>query len=1168
MFFSFSLRCFSIVLIASVAGAQMPFEAHDAVGHAQDAVVYPSDGSVYMAVSDQSAICKINPETSEILKRILVDKGVSSLAVSSDGETLGCVSGLSNTVSFIRLTEDVPYATGLCPKGACDIAALPEGRFVVSSSFTDEIAIFSPSDPENPQILTCAGSVPVALAATEAFLAVIVRIPASLEIFPLQSLDKPSTLHLIDTPVDVVALPDNRFALATASHLAIVDARKHTITFEIELAAKSLCADDDRLFALTPDAVVALTPALDTIQSFPLARPGASVVAACGDFIVALTPGANVWQAAGRLPQPEKLASAPSVQEKEEAAPPVVAVVKAGPVVEKDTAPPVEEAPAETVPETPEPVVAQAKPSTAKKVPGTVYRRTPLTAPEVRAPRPGRRPDAMPTVGVSRLTLSESLNQKFALDPAESIQPPDWTQPLRDVEADNAKIWKTPEDTAEYDLEGNVRLRLDTMKFTSDKFRYSEQEGHVWATGNVLILQDPTILSADEIEYQIIDKTETPHTSPLVPHLSEQEQAKLRLSLGKIEGSKVTILQPTQELVADHLVYDVVNSTGELENAHGRADIYYFNAKKLRILGPASLDGEDVWVTTCDHDPPHYRLRVKKVLIREGEALYGRSARLQLGGWKTPLYWPRWGFEQGKRGSPINIDFDSGRRAEIGYFVNVAQQFTLTPESTLGVRLFPTTKEGVGFGIESEYDFTQNPASPLFLGKGEFRTLYTTKDRGYGEFYHRHKMFEDTVLLLQAEQWSDRDFYKDFYYPEYRNRTMPRTFANVTYTKPTYIATGTVHKRTHSFVHETERLPEATFHLLERPLTQNLYFSFDTINGYYEREPRGSNVVRSVHIGRLTYDLELHEALNITPFFEMEGTWYSEERYDESSNARFGNTIGATVQTRLHKAYPGIWGFSGFKHVVVPSVTYFYRPEPTMGFDETPRFDSYDSAHGRSRIETKLANVLLGKDAETEEIWQVARLTLYQGNDFWNELPKSEDYEAELDIRPRPWWGWLMAAEYHGIEEDRAYDEGWYWQRRFLRFYDRIFGRPYYEDPLYQYDSQYGDYSRLLTYLYYDQLVRDGWFNAHLGFAYTETREEVFNREVLYGLGCKLGDHWGVAFEHRYDFERDELAQQKYEIRRSLHCWEAALLFRDRQTGWDVSLEFNISAFPGTRVKF
>ena len=93
-------------------------------------------------------------------------------------------------------------------------------------------------------------------------------------------------------------------------------------------------------------------------------------------------------------------------------------------------------------------------------------------------------------------------------------------------------------------------------------------------------------------------------------------------------------------------------------------------------------------------------------------------------------------------------------------------------------------------------------------------------------------------------------------------------------------------------------------------------------------------------------------------------------------------------------------------------------------------------------------------------------------------------------------------------------------------------------------------------------------FQPRVGFAYTETGQTVYNRAVLYGLGYRFGEKWGLAFEHSYDFEQRKMTQQKYEIRRNLHCWEAALVFRDRETGWDIGLEFNIAAFPGTAVKF
>jgi LPS-assembly protein len=107
-----------------------------------------------------------------------------------------------------------------------------------------------------------------------------------------------------------------------------------------------------------------------------------------------------------------------------------------------------------------------------------------------------------------------------------------------------------------------------------------------------------------------------------------------------------------------------------------------------------------------------------------------------------------------------------------------------------------------------------------------------------------------------------------------------------------------------------------------------------------------------------------------------------------------------------------------------------------------------------------------------------------------------------------------------------------------------------------------------MAYLFYDDTYFNGKYDAKLGFSYTETGEQVYNREILYGLGYRIGEKWGVAFEQRYDFEMHELSQQKYQIRRNLHCWEAALTFRDRQSGWDCGIEFNIAAFPGARVKF
>ena len=46
------------------------------------------------------------------------------------------------------------------------------------------------------------------------------------------------------------------------------------------------------------------------------------------------------------------------------------------------------------------------------------------------------------------------------------------------------------------------------------------------------------------------------------------------------------------------------------------------------------------------------------------------------------------------------------------------------------------------------------------------------------------------------------------------------------------------------------------------------------------------------------------------------------------------------------------------------------------------------------------------------------------------------------------------------------------------------------------------------------------------------------------------------------------ISRQTYEVRRRLHRWEAALKFRDRESGFDVGVEFSLIDFPGARAKF
>jgi lipopolysaccharide assembly outer membrane protein LptD (OstA) len=1200
-------------------------------GRPRDAVISRDATTTFIALQDSREVIKVSLPGGESLGTVRLDSEPTAVALSADETILAVLSTAGKSLTLVQVSDMKPISFVQVGDGARDVTAVPGGGFAVVNALSDSITLVPSGGSDHPATIEGVSSVPNGIAASGSYLAVTTRVPSAILLFA-DGDKRSGKIALPDTPSAVSSVSNDTFVVVTKSGLVLADATAKRIVHEVAIAnVTGIGTSGETIVAITPTEAIILSNSL-TETSRLLLAPETTAIAASGGTLVSLAsaskqanvfaslaidvpaplpstapapviapppptqtvsePAPDVRPAQPTTPSKEEV-EAETVQEKTEspeapspatepAAPPPAPVAEEKPAEaaplpspeptpEKVSAP---ETPIEPKPvadqkhdETPTQIAAAAAPTqkTTGPKPGPV-RKVPLGSFETGAPSPrANRPSPFPSLGPSQPSLTEGITSELQKPTSPGFEPPDWKQPWKNLRASGKSVFDPSTNTVEaFD---NVSFTLENLNVKTDYIYYNSASGDLRAEGNVQLTQNGSSLTADKLYYTVpltLSVEEQP--SPLIG-ATEQDLEKERLSKGTVDATNVHLVEPDRDITADHLVYDAAAKTGEAENVKGHYNIFYFGAKKVRILGPASAGGEEMWVTTCDHDPPHYKVRLKKAQIGSAEGVKGSSAQMEIGTAKTPLYWPQ--FRLGAAaGAAANFDFDSGKRAVIGYYVNLGETFAVTKEVDLGVRLYPTTHEGVGVGFEGAYDYMNAPASPLFRSKGEFRSLGTTQERGYYEWYHRHEFTPDLVLLAQTEQWSDEDFYKDFYYEQFRNRSEPRTFADLTYTQPGYIASASMSKRTNAGIATSERLPEFSYHLLEREIAENLYVTFDTVNGYAVRQPSKTDAVRTINVARLTYDWDVTEALTVNPFYEAELSWYSEEPRDDESNARFSNTVGATIQTRFHKVYPGAFGFAGFKHVVVPSLTYSYRPEPTMDFEETPRFDEYDNVYGRSRIESKIDNVIFGKDAETQEVWQVARFTFYQGTDLWNEFRKSDDYEIELDVRPRPWYGFQTAAEHHAISNDASIDEPFFFERTIIQAYEQLFNRKVDTETALKYNAQYGDYNRVLSYVYYNDQPQGGKFNGRIGFAFTETQDDVFNRELLYGAGYQIGEKWGVGFEHRYDFERDELVRQEYEVRRNLHCWEAAVRFKEREEGWDLNFQLSLVAFPGAKVKF
>jgi hypothetical protein len=286
---------------------------------------------------------------------------------------------------------------------------------------------------------------------------------------------------------------------------------------------------------------------------------------------------------------------------------------------------------------------------------------------------------------------------------------------------------------------------------------------------------------------------------------------------------------------------------------------------------------------------------------------------------------------------------------------------------------------------------------------------------------------------------------------------------------------------------------------------------------------------------RLSYDLNVNQAFNVVPFVEGGATYYSNTLVEDDADTRWLGLAGVTAQTRLSRSYRGFGNFEGIKHIVVPSVTYLNQDSSSVREIDVPRFDAIDDRPTRERIESKIDNIILGRNTLNGETWRLARLAFYQGYDLANDAHEAIDYEVDLEIRPRPWWGFRGVGEIHEL--------------------DQVVGIPG------------SDLNSVLGYVFYDDGRFENRMNGQLGYALTEVDGESINREILYGMGYKFSPNWSASLQHRYDLERDELSRQTYEVRRRLHKWEMGVRVRDRERGTDFSIVFSLIDIAGAQLK-
>lgn len=652
------------------------------------------------------------------------------------------------------------------------------------------------------------------------------------------------------------------------------------------------------------------------------------------------------------------------------------------------------------------------------------------------------------------------------------------------------------------------------VELKGDKVSFNNQENKFEAEGNVVVTRGGVKIYADAMQFYRQEKIAIAQGNVIVENVK-----------GTISGDKMT--------------YNLESQTGNFTNAHIATDPYYGKGTIISKTGPQEVNIQDGYLTTCDHDKPHFRLQAKEITVEPGKKAQAKRVKMFVG--PMPLmYLPR--YTQSLVDRRPRYSLTPGYSKDFGFYVLQAWRYDFNERVNGVFHADLYDRKGAGVGGDVNYR-TKN------FGEGAIRTYYineynigdkhiwedrqikaTYRDRYKAEWFHRWEVDDKTNATWQYYRLSDADFLKDFFERENRNDPDPSTYFVMTRLL-TYGTLGlTVQSRVNRFNTEVERLPEVSYNLSNQALGNSGFF-FKNTSSYVNlvkkfAAPSETNLEtkRVDTQNELSYPMKI-AFLEFKPYVGGQHTYYSRTINRADYNSVRGQFwTGADVSTKFSRVYDvngKFWGMNinKLRHIIAPSIGYFYAHDPSIESAKLDQFDPIDTRDRSHKISFALENKLQTKrDGKPVDI---ARLILETPFLLKEDPGKGGfgDVITKLELNPNDW----------------------------LRFSSDV-----------TYDAQ-AEHLETVNYDMYINDSKNGRWYLNLGERYSRDVDNQLTAE----FGFVINPIWRFRIYEQLDIESGTYKEQQYALIRDLHEWEMEINFNQtRGDGSQVMLIFRLKAFP------
>ncbi len=663
-----------------------------------------------------------------------------------------------------------------------------------------------------------------------------------------------------------------------------------------------------------------------------------------------------------------------------------------------------------------------------------------------------------------------------------------------------------------------------------DTVEYSADNKEISVSGHAIVIYEGAKLTCEKLV--VNSQTKQAHATGLV---------KLVDNRGVVE--------------ANEMHYNFETKTGTIIDANFRANPYFGKVGQMLKVSDRQFVAKRGYVTTCSFDKPHYRLATKKINFFYGEKIQTSDDILYIGAVPVACL-PK--YNHSLEDPLMHVEVMPGSRKDWGKYMLSAWRYNLSENLNGRVYLDYRNRLGWAEGFGANYN-TPN------AGKGDLKVYYTKEkpdNLASGatttEFQRylirwRHVWDIDPQSRFVSELYKISDerrkkydqnsnFLKDYFYREFEKDSEPLSYALYTHAFPNSSLNVLFQKRVNQWFNQTEKLPEVSYTLPDIQIGESpFYYENLTSAASYNIKNTSVNPYTDTTVSRLDFSNKFSMPMRVaffklSPFVRNEETLYDKSADDRTAPVRSVFYTGADMSTKFYRLYDVKSNFlgmdiNGLRHILTPTVSYNYNPEPTLERSMIKQIDTIDAIARNNSLNFGLYNKLQTKQkGSSVDIANFRIDAPYYFNTKDGDPTDSgfTDFLFDLELKPYKW----------------------------LRFDgDADYSRPTGAFTQFNYDVSF-DFAKERSINFGQRYLRKG------------------GREMLFGTNWRITPKWRFGVYTRYQFNDSAdtsqgFKEQQYTISRDLHCWIFDFTYSISETGGHtVYFVFRLKAFPSMEFGF